>query len=118
MLPKGPHVHDIFTNLSTGFLSILKPASGEKLFIECSTIDVKTSFLISQGVQNSALRFFVDAPVSGGPNSAIAVTLTFMVGGTPKLFGRAKPIFQTICKDGSISHCGPGLCWTSDEANQ
>jgi 3-hydroxyisobutyrate/3-hydroxypropionate dehydrogenase len=107
MLPKGPHVRDVFTSPSTGLLLISKPTSGEKLFIECSTIDVKTSLLVGEAVQKSGLGCFADAPVSGGPNGAIAATLTFMVGGTPELFARVKPIVQTMGKEGSIFHCGP-----------
>lgn len=107
MLPEGPHVHDVFTNPCSGLLSIPKPTSGEKLFIECSTIDVKTSLLVGEAVQNSGLGCFADAPASGGPNGATAATLTFMVGGTSELFARVKPIIQTMGKEGSIFHCGP-----------
>jgi len=104
MLPKGPHVLDAFTNLSTGLLSIPK-GGPEKLFIECSTIDVKTSLLVSEKVEKSGLGVFVDSPVSGGPNGAYGATLTMMVGGTEELFTRVKPIISTMGKN--IFHCGP-----------
>lgn len=107
MLPKGSHVHDVFTNPSTGLLSIPKSSPRDKLFIECSTIDVKTSLLVGEAVRKSVLGLFADAPVSGGPNAAVAATLTFMVGGTPELFARVKPIAQTMGKEGNIFHCGP-----------
>ncbi len=104
MLPKGPHVHDAFTNPSTGLLTISKTGT-EKLFLECSTIDVKTSLLVGEEVRKSGLGSFVDAPVSGGPNGAYGATLTFMVGGTEELFRRVEPVVRTMGKN--IFHCGP-----------
>jgi 3-hydroxyisobutyrate dehydrogenase-like beta-hydroxyacid dehydrogenase len=107
MLPKGPHVHNVFMNSSNGLLSISDTSSGRpKLFIECSTIDVKTSLLVGEEVRKSGLGFFADAPVSGGPNGAYAATLTFMVGSTVDVFERVKPIIQTMGKEGSIFYCG------------
>src|SRR5271170_3206216 len=107
MLPKGSHVHDVFANPSTGLLSIPKSSPRDKLFIECSTIDVKTSLLVGSQVQKSGLGLFADAPVSGGPNGAVAATLTFMIGGAPELFALVKPIAQAMGKEGGIFHCGP-----------
>lgn len=106
MLPKGPHVREVFTHPSNGLLSVPK-SSSEKLFLECSTIDVKTSLLVGEAVQMSGLGLFADAPVSGGPNGAVAGTLTFMVGSTPELFARVTTIVRTMGKEGSIFHCGP-----------
>jgi 3-hydroxyisobutyrate dehydrogenase-like beta-hydroxyacid dehydrogenase len=106
MLPKGSHVLDAFTNPSNGLLTISSPLS-PKFFIECSTIDVKTSLLVAEKVKESDLGQFVDSPVSGGPNGANAGTLTFMVGGTPELFERTKTVVRTMGKGESIFHCGP-----------
>ena len=106
MLPKGPHVLDVFTNPSNGLLAI-SSSSSQKFFIECSTIDVKTSLQVGEKVKKSQLGQFVDSPVSGGPNGANAGTLTFMVGGTPELFERTKTVVQTMGKEESIFHCGP-----------
>ena len=50
------------------------------LFIDCSTIDVKTSREVHRLAKESHLKA-VDAPVSGGVAGATAATLTFMVGG-------------------------------------
>lgn len=105
MLPKGPHVLDAFTNPEKGLLLI--PNSGSpKLFIDCSTIDVKTSLLIGEEVKESGLGRFVDSPVSGGPNGANAGTLTFMIGADAELFAQVKPIVRLMGKDESIFHCG------------
>lgn len=106
MLPKGPHVLDAFTNPENGLLTIPR-SSSQKFFIECSTIDVKTSLLVAEKAKESSLGQFVDSPVSGGPNGANAGTLTFMVGGTPELFERTRAVVRTMGKEESIFHCGP-----------
>jgi 3-hydroxyisobutyrate dehydrogenase-like beta-hydroxyacid dehydrogenase len=106
MLPKGPHVLDAFTNPETGLLNCDQNSSNTKsrLFLECSTIDVKTSLFVGGKVTASGLGEFVDAPVSGGPNGAYGGTLTFMVGSTPELFARVKPIVGMMGKE--VFHCG------------
>lgn len=105
MLPKGPHVYDAFTNPESGLLA----AKTEKkvFFIDCSTIDVKTSLAVGEAVEKSDLGSFVDSPVSGGPNGAMAGTLTFMIGGTKELYERARAVVCTMGKEQSIFHCGP-----------
>lgn len=115
MLPRGVHVWDVFTNKETGFLS---PSTGsssapkDKLFIECSTIDIDTSRRAARAVADSATASnvkydFIDAPVSGGVNGANAGTLSFMVGTeTPALFDKAQPILSIMGKPENIFHCG------------
>jgi 3-hydroxyisobutyrate dehydrogenase-like beta-hydroxyacid dehydrogenase len=106
MLPKGPHVLDVFTHPTSGLLSMSKRVA-EKLFIDCSTIDVKTSLTVGKAVENSGLGLFVDSPVSGGPNGALAGTLTFMTGCDPEVFQRVKAVVKTMGKEKNIFHCGP-----------
>src|SRR5262249_32662553 len=49
----------------------------------------------------------LDAPVSGGVGGAEAGTLTFMCGGSPAAFERAKPVLEAMGK--RVVHCGgPG----------
>jgi 3-hydroxyisobutyrate dehydrogenase-like beta-hydroxyacid dehydrogenase len=96
----------VFTDPETGLLAASK-SNRERLFIESSTIDVKTSLAVGERVKESGLGVFVDAPISGGPNGANAGTLTFMVGGPPELFARVKPIVCTMGAEKSIFHCGP-----------
>ena len=107
MLPKGAHVHDAFTNSSSGLLAIAK-SSKSKIFIESSTIDVKTSLAVGEEVKKSGLGLFVDAPVSGGPNGAIAGSLTFMIGtDDQELEKKVRSVLNTMGKKESIFHCGP-----------
>jgi 3-hydroxyisobutyrate dehydrogenase len=46
----------------------------------------------------------VDAPVSGGIAAANAGTLTFMVGGSPQAFERAKPFLSDMGE--AVIHAG------------
>jgi 3-hydroxyisobutyrate dehydrogenase len=46
----------------------------------------------------------IDAPVSGGPHGADAGTIAIMVGASPALFERCRPIFETISPN--IFHTG------------
>jgi len=106
MLPKGEHVLDAFSNPSTGLLSISKIDQPNKLFIECSTIEVSTSLQVGLLVAGSGLGQFIDAPVSGGPQGADAGTLTLMCGGSSSVFERAMPILAVMGKKEAIFHCG------------
>ncbi|CAK7225612.1 hypothetical protein SEUCBS140593_005959 [Sporothrix eucalyptigena] len=116
MLPRGSHVWDVFTSQESGLLLCDTPRSfslpNNKLFIECSTIDVETSKKTASEVQQSATKKgvsydFVDAPVSGGVNGANSGTLSFMVGAnTTALFERVRPILSLMGKLDNIFHCG------------
>ncbi|RWA14653.1 hypothetical protein EKO27_g474 [Xylaria grammica] len=104
MLPKGPHVRDVFTNKETGLLSA-SPRKSPIHFIDCSTIETTTSVKIGKEVAKSGFGTFVDAPVSGGPNGANAGTLAIMVGGSEEDWEQVEPILRMM--GGNIFHCGP-----------
>ena len=96
MVPAGQHVLDLYR-------SILTPARGGTLFIDCSTIDV-ASARQAHAMAEAAGMQSLDAPVSGGTAGAAAATLTFMVGGKPDAFARANPVLSAMGK--RIVHCG------------
>jgi 3-hydroxyisobutyrate/3-hydroxypropionate dehydrogenase len=104
MVPKGPHVKDVFMNEETGLLSIGK-TSRSILFMECSTIDVTTSLEVRKAATELGHRF-VDAPVSGGVNGAYQASLTFMIGGSSELFADVLPVAKAMGKEENIYHCG------------
>jgi len=107
MLPRGEHVREVFTNPQTGLLSVAGSVKlGSKIFIDCSTIDVKTSQEVAAAVGASDLGSFADAPVSGGQGGANAGTLTFMVGGSPEAFETAKPTLELMGNPENLFHCG------------
>jgi 3-hydroxyisobutyrate dehydrogenase-like beta-hydroxyacid dehydrogenase len=60
---------------------------------------------------------FLDAPVSGGEQGAIAGTLSIMVGGEPAAFERARPIFAAVGRQ--ATHMGgPGQGQMTKLVNQ
>ena len=74
-----------------------------KYFIDCSTIDVKTSKSVQIQAKEKGL-LTLDAPVSGGVIGADQGTLTFMVGGTSKTYNEMKFLFEIMGKNSIL--CG------------
>jgi 3-hydroxyisobutyrate dehydrogenase len=100
MLPAGKHVRDVYE------ASVIGTAPTGAILIDCSTIDVATA-REEIGKAAAAGYAMVDAPVSGGIAAADAGTLTFMVGGSPEAFERARSILDKMGK--AVIHAGgPG----------
>ena len=99
MLPSGNEVRAVYLGPG-GLLAVAAPGT---LFIDCSTIDVKTARDVAAEAEGAGLAM-VDAPVSGGVGGAEAGTLTFMVGGGEDAFTRAAPILQAMGK--AVVHAG------------
>ena len=79
------------------------PAAPGAVFVDCSTVDVESARAVAAQAAAAGL-LPVDAPVSGGTAGAAAGTLTFMVGGPPEAFEKARPLFDVM---GSRAvHCG------------
>jgi 3-hydroxyisobutyrate dehydrogenase len=74
------------------------------LAIDMSTVSPETARRVDEHVRARGAQF-IDAPVSGGVNGAIAGKLSIMCGGEAAAVERAKPIFQALGK--SVVHCGP-----------
>jgi 3-hydroxyisobutyrate dehydrogenase len=75
----------------------------QRLYIDCSSIDVTVSQHIHAEAQKCHL-LCLDAPVSGGVKGAEAGTLTIMVGGGTDTFHKAKSILSAMGK--TIIHTG------------
>lgn len=99
MLPAGKHVLSVYTG-ERGILAAARPGT---LFIDSSTIDVKSARDAIAAAEARGM-LMVDAPVSGGVAGAENAALTFMVGGTETAFARAKPILEAMGK--KIVHAG------------
>lgn len=107
MLPAGPHVATVFTEPETGLLSADPSHLKNKLFLECSTIDIDTSLRMAAEVKKLHACEFVDSPVSGGVHGANTGTLSMMVGcDSPELFDRVKPILSLMGAPEKMFHCG------------
>ena len=97
MLPAGTHVESVYTD------AVFGNAAPTAILIDCSTIDVATAKRVAEAALARGLTA-VDAPVSGGIGAANAGTLTFMVGGSAKGFGRAEPFLADMGK--AVIHAG------------
>lgn len=86
--------------------TLLKEGTGkERLFIDCSTIDPRSSREVANATRCSGQGKFIDAPMSGGEVGARAGSLTFMIGAPDELVERAKEILGTMGK--RVMHLGP-----------
>jgi len=101
MLPAGQHVETVYLG-ENGLLAHLPAAT---LVIDSSTISPETSRAVAAAARSADITF-LDAPVSGGVGGARAGTLTFICGGEPGAFERAKPVLEGMGKN--IFHAGPG----------
>jgi 3-hydroxyisobutyrate dehydrogenase len=72
-------------------------------YIDCTTIDVESARAVAAEAAAAGL-LAVDAPVSGGTGGAAAGTLTFMAGGSPAAFEKARPLFDVM--GARAVHCG------------
>ena len=99
MLPAGPEVREAYL----GSDGVLAAVQRDTLLVDSSTIDVKTAREVAQAADEQDLAM-IDAPVSGGVAGALAASLTFMVGGSPEAFERARPVLEKMGK--TIVHAG------------
>jgi 3-hydroxyisobutyrate dehydrogenase len=96
MLPGGASLRAVAAQIR----SITAPGA---LHIDCSTVDVESARAVEALGRVTGLQT-VDAPVSGGIMGAEAGSLTFMAGGSPEAFARARPYFEVMGK--AAVHCG------------
>jgi 3-hydroxyisobutyrate dehydrogenase len=97
MLPNGT----ILRAVADEIIPVMSPGAA---FVDCSTVDVDSARTVAAQAEAAGL-LPVDAPVSGGVGGAAAGTLTFMAGGSPEAFAKAKPLFDVM--GAKAVHCGP-----------
>lgn len=103
MVPEGRHVREVY--LGEG--GVLQSAAAGTLLIDSSTIDVATAQAAHAAAAEAGFEM-IDAPVSGGTIGAEGATLTFMCGGAPETFAKARALLEGMGKN--IVHAGgPGL---------
>ena len=96
MLPNGAILRAVYAE-------IVPAGAPGAAFIDCSTVDVASARDAAAAAEAAGL-LAVDAPVSGGTGGATNGTLTFMAGGRPESFEKARPLFEIM---GSRAvHCG------------
>ncbi|WP_370639380.1 3-hydroxyisobutyrate dehydrogenase [Cognatishimia sp. F0-27] len=83
---------------------IIPAMAAGAVLLDCSTVDVASARAVADQAAQAGLGA-LDAPVSGGIGGAQAGTLTFMVGGSPDAFEKARPLFDIMGQ--KAVHCGP-----------
>jgi 3-hydroxyisobutyrate dehydrogenase len=91
MLPNGGLVEDVLTR-PDGVFSLVGPST---VVVDSSTIDVTTARRLHE-VAKAAGHRFLDAPVSGGVNGAVAGSLTIMVGGEASVAEAATDVLHAM----------------------
>jgi 3-hydroxyisobutyrate dehydrogenase-like beta-hydroxyacid dehydrogenase len=98
-LPDGPDVEEVVL----GPEGVLAGAAPGLLVIDTSTIAPDTARALAARCGEAGVAF-LDAPVSGGEQGAIAGTLSVMVGGDAAACGRAAPLLAAIGR--TVTHMG------------
>jgi 2-hydroxy-3-oxopropionate reductase len=83
---------------------VLAHAAPDTVIIDFSSIAPDAAIRMAERAA-SVGHAFLDAPVSGGEEGAIAGTLSIMVGGAEDAFDRAAPVFEAV--GATIAHVGP-----------
>jgi len=91
MLPNSPHVKEAVL----GENGVIEGARPGTILIDMSSIDPGVSKEIAEKVSEKGIIMF-DAPVSGGEPKAIDGTLSIMVGGPEKEYGKIKDILLAM----------------------
>jgi|SRR5581483_2105167 len=112
MLPDTPDVEAVVA----GPGGVLQGARAGLLAIDMSTIDPGAARSLARRAQERRVDF-LDAPVSGGEQGAIAGTLSIMVGGDAAAVARATPVFAALGRQ--TTHMGgPGQGQMTKLVNQ
>ena len=92
-LPNTGEVKDVVL----GRRGLVHGLSSGGIVIDTSTVDPEATVQIADELKKRGC-YFLDAPVSGGPEGAEAATLSIMVGGEASAFGKCKGILETLGK--------------------
>ncbi len=82
----------------TGERGLIQNLVAGSIVVDTSTIDPLASMRIADEMGKKGL-YFLDAPVSGGPEGAAAGTLAIMVGGDQSAFARSETILGMMGKN-------------------
>lgn len=112
MVPDTPDVEAVLL----GDAGVFDGASLGSLVIDCSTIRPDAARRFAALAAERGL-LMLDAPVSGGEQSAVDGTLSVMVGGSDEAFAAAQPLLRAVGT--TVVHVGPaGAGQTVKAANQ
>ncbi|EXJ74877.1 uncharacterized protein A1O5_01573 [Cladophialophora psammophila CBS 110553] len=109
MVPMGQHARAVYLDKQNGVIAA--KGDPDRLFLECSTIDVATAKDIGHQITAAKAGVYVDTPVSGGIGGAAAGRLSFMCGRPrgPAYDPVSKRVFDIVCWMGmpeKVHFCG------------
>lgn len=84
-----------------GLLEGIRPGA---IVADCSTVAPAYALRAAESLAAKGAHF-LDAPVTGSKPGAEAATLTFMIGGDPAIYEKAKPFMELMGK--RFFYCGP-----------
>ncbi len=86
-----------FEAVVTGPGGLIEGAKRGSVVVDMETISPAVARAVAETLAAKGIAM-LDAPVSGGPMGAEQATLSIMVGGTPEVFERIKPLFACMGK--------------------
>ncbi|CAM4234669.1 NAD(P)-binding domain-containing protein [Lacicoccus alkaliphilus] len=99
MLPDSAEVQEVIVDSG-----LYKKFNPETTVVDMSSINPETSKAVFEAI-NAHGHQYIDAPVSGGEEKAVAGTLSIMAGGDEEEFEAVRPILEGMGT--SIVHTGP-----------
>lgn len=83
IVPMAKHVVQVYLDKETGVINA--PKDPERLFLECSTIDIKTTRDVGRQIEEAGIGKYIDSPVSvcNSSHSGLSASITdsrFRVG--------------------------------------
>ncbi|KAF2815576.1 putative 3-hydroxyisobutyrate dehydrogenase [Mytilinidion resinicola] len=91
IVPTGHHVRQVYLGELSGVTAAKGlPHDKERLYLECSTIDMATARDVGQKLEGMGMGRYVDCPVSGGVPAAHSGTLSMLVGASKPTPGEAE----------------------------
>jgi 3-hydroxyisobutyrate dehydrogenase len=98
-LPTSTEVREAIFG-AAGLAAALRPGA---IIADMTTGDPLATKAMARELSGRGIEM-IDAPVSGGPDGAAAGTLAIMVGASPDLFAKVRPVFEGISPN--VCHMG------------
>jgi 3-hydroxyisobutyrate dehydrogenase len=99
---------DVLESVASGGDGILAGLTGQKVWIDMSTVSPKASRDVAERVRGLGAAM-LDAPVSGSVPQVRTGTLTIMVGGDEQAYARVEPILRELGTPTHVGENGQGL---------
>lgn len=94
---------DMSAQVTLGKDGLIEGAKPGTIIVDCSTISPSYAHRAAETLSAKGVHF-LDAPCTGSKTGAEGGTLTFMIGGEPKIYEKVKPCFEAMGKQ--LYYCG------------